>query len=159
MSIRPAAGPLTPVKSLPPLQLGHLATEAEPGGRMRDFSKGEHERDWRKRGFTRRDFGRMAALLAAGAYLPFYNEAALAQDLKAIASIPPDAVRLNTNENPMGPCPAAVEAIHKVIPQGGRYLFNETHAFVDAMAAIEGLPVTHVLPAAGSSDPLHRTVL
>jgi histidinol-phosphate aminotransferase len=110
-------------------------------------------------GLSRRQFGRAAALLAAGAALPFYNEAALAQDLKEIASVPPDAVRLNTNENPMGPCPAALEAIRKVVPLGGRYLFDQTHAFVAALADDVGLPATHVLPAAGSSDPLHRAVL
>ncbi len=110
-------------------------------------------------GISRRQFGRAAALLAAGAALPFYNEAALAQDLKEIASVPPDAVRLNTNENPMGPCPAALEAIRRVVPLGGRYLFDQTHAFVAALAADVGLPATHVLPAAGSSDPLHRAVL
>ena len=126
---------------------------------MRDFFERGHGRDLRARGFTRREFGRLAALLTAGAGLPFYNEQALAQDLKAIASVPPDAVRLNTNENPMGPCPAALEAIRKVVPQGGRYLFDQTFAFVDAMAADTGLPASHVLPAAGSSDPLHRTIL
>jgi histidinol-phosphate aminotransferase len=101
----------------------------------------------------------MAALVAAGAALPFYNEAALAQDLKAIGRIPPDAVRLNANENPMGPCPAALEAIGKIAPQGGRYLFDQTFAFIEAIAAVEGLPTTHVLPGAGSSDLLHRSVL
>src|SRR5206468_7638868 len=109
---------------------------------------------------SRREFTRRAAaLLTAGAALPFYNESALAQDLKAIASIPPDAVRLNANENPMGPCPAAIEAIRAIVPHGGRYLFNEARAFVEAMAAGEGLTPEHVLAAAGSSDPLHRTVM
>ena len=108
---------------------------------------------------TRRQFGRAAALLTAGAALPFYNEAALAQDLKAIANVPPDTVRLNANENPMGPCPAAVEAMRAIIPQGWRYLFKETFAFVEAMAASEGLPTSHVIACAGSSDPLHRSVL
>jgi histidinol-phosphate aminotransferase len=126
---------------------------------MRDFFERGHGHDLRARGFTRREFGRLAALLTAGAGLPFYNEQALAQDLKAIASVPPDAVRLNTNENPMGPCPAALEAIRKVVPQGGRYLFDQTFAFVDAMAADTGLPASHVLPCAGSSDPLHRSIL
>lgn len=109
--------------------------------------------------FTRRDFARLTAMLAAGAALPFYNEYSLAQDIKAIAQIPPDAIRLNANENPLGPCPEALEAIHKILPLSGRYLFNETFAFVEAMAAAEGLPTSHVLPSAGSSDPLHRAVL
>jgi histidinol-phosphate aminotransferase len=126
---------------------------------MHDFIENESRWERRVGKLTRRQFGRMAALLTAGSALPFYNEAALAQDLKAIASIPPDAVRLNTNENPMGPSPAALEAIHTIVPQGGRYLFSQTNAFVEAMAAVEGLPTTHILPCAGSSDPLHRSVI
>src|SRR5260370_25675796 len=85
-------------------------------------------------GLTRRDFARLAALLAAGAALPFYNESALAQDIKAIARIPPDAVKLNANENPLGPCPEALQAIRKVVPLSGRYAFHDAHAFVEAMA-------------------------
>jgi histidinol-phosphate aminotransferase len=111
------------------------------------------------RRLSRREFGRLAALLAAGSALPFCNEATLAQDLKAIGNIPPDAIRLHTNENPMGPCPAALEAIRRLLPQGGQYNFGQTTAFVDAMAAAEGLPTSHILPSAGSSDPLHRAVL
>jgi histidinol-phosphate aminotransferase len=101
----------------------------------------------------------MAALLTAGASLPFYNEAALAQDLRAIGAVPPDAVRINANENPMGPCPAAIEAARAVVPEGGRYHFNHAIDFLDAMAAAEGLPDSHVIPFAGSSDPLHRSIL
>jgi histidinol-phosphate aminotransferase len=108
---------------------------------------------------TRRQFGRMTALLTAGAALPFYNESTLAQDIKAIANIPPDAVRLNANENPMGPCPAALEAIRAILPSSGRYLFGVTREFAETLAAVEGLPVDHVLPCAGSSDPLHRSVI
>jgi histidinol-phosphate aminotransferase len=112
-----------------------------------------------RRGFSRREFGRLAALLAAGVALPFYNEAALAQGLSALPSLPPDAIRLNANENPLGPCPEAADAIRQVIQQGGRYLYHETTAFVAAMAEVEGLPVDHVMAFAGSSDPLHRAVL
>jgi histidinol-phosphate aminotransferase len=125
---------------------------------MREFLPPEQPCD-PPEGLTRRDFARLAALLAAGAALPFYNESALAQDIKAIARIPPDAVKLNANESPFGPCPEALEAIRKVVPLAGRYLFHEIYAFVDAMAASAGLPTSHVLPSAGSSDPLHRAVL
>jgi histidinol-phosphate/aromatic aminotransferase/cobyric acid decarboxylase-like protein len=59
----------------------------------------------------------------------------------------------------MGPCPAALEAIRQILPRGGQYLFAETNAFVEAMAATESLPTSHILPSAGSSDPLHRAVL
>src|SRR3974390_562429 len=67
-------------------------------------------------GLSRRDFVHLAGFLAAGAALPFYNELTLAQDIKAIAQIPPDAIRLNANENPLGPCPEALEAVRKVLP-------------------------------------------
>jgi histidinol-phosphate aminotransferase len=119
----------------------------------------ESRQDLIRRGFSRRDFGRLAALLTAGAALPFYNESTLAQGLSAMPNLPSDAVRINANENPMGPCPEAAEAIRGIISKGGRYLYHETFAFVDAMAAAEGLPNDHVMPFAGSSDPLHRAVL
>jgi histidinol-phosphate aminotransferase len=126
---------------------------------MKDLSRPEQRRDLAHRGLSRRDFGRLAAFVTAGAALPFYNEAALAQGLSAFANIPPDAIRINANENPMGPCPEAAEAIHKVVQQGGRYLYGETFSFVALLAELERLPKDHVLPFAGSSDPLHRAVL
>lgn len=116
-------------------------------------------RDFMDRGFSRRDLGRLAALVATGTALPFFSEASVAQGLSALRDIPPDATILSSNENPMGPCPEAQSAIHDVIAQGGRYLYRETFAFIDTMAAIEGLPKTHIAPGAGSSDLLHRAVL
>lgn len=110
-------------------------------------------------GVSRRAFGRAAALLAAGASLPFYNESALAQGLSALPGVGADVVRINANENPMGPCPEAIAAIHAVVAQGGRYLYNETNTFIDTLAEIEGLSRDSVLAFAGSSDPLHRAVL
>ena len=126
---------------------------------MKDLFSPEQRRDLLVRGFSRRDFGRLAAFLTAGAALPFYNEATLAQGLSAGPRMPPDAVRINANENPMGPCPEAAEAIMKVIAKGGRYLYEETFGFVSLMAQLEGVSPRHVLPFAGSSDPLHRVVL
>src|SRR5262249_50551184 len=133
--------------------------DQQAGGSMTDLFGPDSRQDFTRRGFSRREFGRLAALLTAGAALPFYNESTLAQGLSALPNLPPDAVRLNANENPMGPCPEALEAAHKVVALGGRYLYNETFTFVDTIAEVEGLPKDHVLPFAGSSDPLHRAVL
>lgn len=108
--------------------------------------------------FSRRAFGRIAMLAAAGATLPFYNEATLAQ-LSNVGPIPPDAVKINANENPLGPCAEAAEAIHKVTQKGGRYLYEETATFAKTQAAIDGVKPEYVLPFAGSSDPLHRSVI
>src|SRR5271167_578534 len=126
---------------------------------MNDLIGPKSRQDLIRRGFSRRDFGRLAALATAGAALPFYNEAALAQGLSAMPNLPSDAVKINANENPMGPCPEAVDAIQKVVSQGGRYLYNETFAFIAAMAEVDGVPKDHVMPFAGSSDPLHRAVM
>lgn len=125
-----------------------------------NFSLNERQRrDLVERGFSRRSFGRIAAMLTAGAALPFYSEAALAQ-LSAISGpIPPDAVRINANENPLGPCPEALEAIYKVARNGGRYLHEQTSQLRDLLAEQEGLKPEYVQIFAGSSAPLHQTVL
>jgi histidinol-phosphate aminotransferase len=111
-----------------------------------------------QRGFSRRHFGRFATMLAAGATLPFYNESAMAQ-LSAVKGMPPDAVKINANENPLGPCPEAAEAMHNIISKGGRYLYEETFGFEETMAELEGLKPSYVKPFAGSSAPLHQAVL
>jgi histidinol-phosphate/aromatic aminotransferase/cobyric acid decarboxylase-like protein len=109
--------------------------------------------------FSRRSLGRRAlSLLGAGAALPFYNEPALAQ-LSMIGPLPPDAVKINANENPLGPCPEAAEAIYGVIKKGGRYMYEETFSFAKTLAEQEGLKPNYVMPFPGSSDPLHRSVL
>jgi histidinol-phosphate aminotransferase len=116
-------------------------------------------RDLVARGFSRRTFHRFAALMTAGASLPFYNEAALAQGLSAVRGLPPDAVRINANENPLGPCSEAAEAIYGVVRKGGRYLYEETFGFTKIQADLEGLKSDYVHPFAGSSAPLHQTVM
>ena len=119
----------------------------------------QQEREFRNRGFSRRHFGKLAAMLAGGATLPFYNEPALAQLSAIRAPMPPDAVKINANENPLGPCPEAAEAIHGVVQKGGRYLYEETFGFQETMAELEGVKPNYVQPFAGSSAPLHQAVL
>lgn len=111
-----------------------------------------------KRGFSRRSFGRMASLITAGAALPFYNESAMAQ-LSMVKGMPADAVKINANENPLGPCPQAAEAIYSVVQKGGRYLYEETFGFQQILAEQEGLKSDYVHAYAGSSAPLHQAVL
>jgi histidinol-phosphate aminotransferase len=101
---------------------------------------------------SRRAFGRAAASLA------ILNEAALAQ-LSFVGEPPPDAVMLNANENPLGPCPEALEAMTIALKRGGRYMFEQTFHLSHTLAEQESLPDNHVQSYAGSSDPLHRVVL
>jgi histidinol-phosphate aminotransferase len=110
------------------------------------------------RGFSRRQLGRIAGVLTAGATLPFYNEAAFAQRAMR-GQMSDDAVRINSNENPLGPCPEALEAITQVAKFGGRYSpHNEQGEMLKAVAATEGLKPEYISIYAGSSDPLLRTV-
>ena len=117
------------------------------------------ERDFLHRGFTRRHLGRVAAMLTAGAALPFYNEPAMAQLSALRGPMPAGAVKINANENPLGPCEEALEAVYKIAKDGGRYLYEETFAFQELLAEQEGLKPAYVQPYAGSSAPLHQAVL
>ena len=124
----------------------------------------EQQSDFLRRGFSRRNFGRIASVLTAGAALPFYNEQALAQ-LSMVKNMPADAVKINANENPMGPSPEAADAIYNVIKKGGRYMYEDTYSLAEAMADVDGLKFNYkpdeayveVFP--GSSAPLHQAVL
>ncbi len=109
---------------------------------------------------SRRAFTRMAAVLTAGAALPFYNESSLAHaQLSRLGPLPPDAVKINSNENPLGPCPEAAEAAAKLIKNGGRYMFELGDELAATLAEIEDLDVGYVMSFAGSSDPLHRALM
>jgi histidinol-phosphate aminotransferase len=109
---------------------------------------------------SRRAFTRMASALAGVAALPFYNESSLAfAQLSKIGPLPPDAVKINANENPLGPCPVAVEAAAKVIKNGGRYSYELTDELEQLLAEGEDLDVNYVKAFAGSSDPLHRAMM
>ena len=63
-----------------------------------------------------------AAFMAAAA--PILGEAELAYAKLAsqmMGVLPPDAVIINANENPLAPCRSACEAITRILPLGGRY--------------------------------------
>ena len=117
----------------------------------------KQQEDFLSRGFSRRNFGRIATMLTAGAALPFYNEPALAQLSRVEA--PPDSVFINSNENPLGPSPAAREAAKAMVDRGGRYLFSETTKVRSLLAQQEGLPEASVKIYPGSSNPLTWAVL
>ena len=112
------------------------------------------------KGFTRRQVTRIATLLTAGASLPFYNEAALAQNAEERATrgpISPDAVRIGSNENPFGPMSRGSRRNHQSGEIRGRYQpHGETAEFVRTAAESEGVKPKYIAPFAGSSDPLHR---
>ncbi len=74
-------------------------------------------------------------------------------------NVPPDAVLINANENPMGPSPAACEAIAKAAAAGGRYDFARTNQLIKIFSEQQGLKPDYMAVYAGSTEPLHFTVL
>ncbi len=125
-----------------------------------------------KSAVRRRDFLRFAS--AAAAAVPIVTEAALARAaakddpvLTGMAlhgqgkDLPPaDAVLINANENPLGPCKTALQGIVDIAPMGGRYdLLGEEAQLKAVFAAQNGLKEDNVEIYAGSSEPLHYSVL
>ena len=113
-------------------------------------------------GLSRRSFLRLATTASAMAAVPILTEAHLAhaQRSKFNFEAPPhDAVRIDANENPLGPCTGACATISSLIPEGGRYDYDLTQKFVGTFCELESLKTDYVLPYAGSSEPLHYTVL
>jgi histidinol-phosphate aminotransferase len=119
----------------------------------------ERERELLARGFSRRDFFKVTSLMGAAASLPFFGEAALAQLSSFGNEVPPDAVLINANENPLGPCPQAIEAATGFLKQGGRYHFELTSQLRDLLAQQENLSPEQVQIFAGSSPPLTQAVI
>jgi histidinol-phosphate aminotransferase len=118
----------------------------------------QDQKDFLKRGFSRRSFGRIATVLAAGSTLPFYNESAMAQ-LSKVDNVPTDAVMINSNENPLGPSKEALEAVHRIAANGGRYMYGETDKVQKLLSEQEGVKLDYIRIYPGSSAPLHQAVL
>jgi len=119
----------------------------------------EQKNDFLARGFSRRSFGRLATLLAAGSSLPFYNEFACAQVAIDNRKLPPGAVKIDNNENPLGPCNESLEAMRAILPQGGRYMFYLPGELSELLGSQEGVSQKYVQVHDGSSAPLLQAVL
>jgi histidinol-phosphate aminotransferase len=100
-----------------------------------------------RRGFVRR----------LGA-VPVLTEVALAQRALIGEKWSAETVWLNANENPDGPCPAAVEAMNRVAPASWRYHYPELREFTAAVARSENLEPNQVMVGAGSTEVLNAIV-
>jgi histidinol-phosphate aminotransferase len=109
---------------------------------------------------SRRVFMRAAMVASAGAAIKIATEADFAYAQRRTArAIPPGAVLINANENPLGPCTDACSAMAALGARGGRYEYGLTQELIKTFAEIEGLKPEYVRAYAGSSEPLHYTVL
>jgi histidinol-phosphate aminotransferase len=96
-------------------------------------------------------------LSAAAATFHIVSEPMLAAAARRPA--PKDGVMIDSNENPLGPCQSARDAISAIIPQGGRYLDNLTDELIHTFAQQEGLNPDYVHAFPGSSPPLRFAVI
>lgn len=110
-------------------------------------------------GLSRRSFFRYAAGASALASLPILTEAHLALAARPHFADPNKGIHIDANENPLGPSEAARQAMINIVPRGGRYLFPMEDELAQIFAKQEGLSPESVMPYAGSSEPLHYTVL
>ncbi len=101
----------------------------------------------------------MAGFFGVATAVPLFSEFALARQAEtALTGAARDPfVRINANENPLGPCREGLEAIAKIAPHGGRYEpFDDYQNFIKTVSETENVPVDHIASFAGSSDPLFR---
>jgi len=105
--------------------------------------------------FSRRSFLQVSSAALA---CHFLTEQVLAQVAIERAEYPKGAVRINSNENPLGPCAAARDAITAGLPNSGRYEFHLTEKLVKTFAEQQGLKADYLVPLAGSTPALNYIV-
>ena len=109
---------------------------------------------------SRRSFLQLSATAATLAGFRMVTEPMLAHAAQGqVATDRKNAILLDSNENPLGPSAAAREAISAITPYGGRYRDDLSDDLVKLFAQQEGLKTEYVRLFAGSSEPLHYTVL
>jgi histidinol-phosphate aminotransferase len=107
--------------------------------------------------FSRRSFLHFSTAASAALAIRIVTEPMLAYSHMRL--VPTDGARINANENPLGPCAAARSAVAAIIPETGRYRFDSAQEFVKLYAQSVGVGQDNVRIFAGSSEPLHYTVM
>ncbi len=124
--------------------------------------------DLLERGYSRRQLGRVTALLglqavAATSMLAVPGRAALATTTPTIAHSKVNKsgmIRIGSNECWTGPFPQSAAAGAAMVQHGNRYEPSDLRQTLIAnVSTVEQVPVSHILPWPGSSDPLARSVV
>jgi histidinol-phosphate aminotransferase len=105
---------------------------------------------------SRRSFLSLSAAASAAVAFRIVTEPMLAHARQH--TFPKAGIRIDANENPLGPSAAAREAAAVIVSQGGRYSDWLTDDLAKTLAEMEGLTVEQVRVYPGSSEPLHHTV-
>ena len=105
---------------------------------------------------SRRSFLGLSAAATAGLALRIVTEPMLAH--ARLHTFPKGAIRIDANENPLGPSASAREAATAIVDEGGRYSDWLTDDLVKTLAETLGLKTEQIRVYPGSSEPLHHTV-
>ena len=105
---------------------------------------------------SRRSFLSLSAAASAALAMRIVTEPMLAH--ARVHNVPKDAIRIDANENPLGPSSSARDAATAIVPQGGRYSDWLTDDLVKTLAEVEGLKPDQIRVYPGSSEPLHHVV-
>jgi len=112
---------------------------------------------------SRRAFLQLSAAGSAAVASGLFGEAFFAATARAASlphgPFPKDAVIIDANENPLGPCSVARDAIAEISANSGRYQYWLTESLTKQFATQEGLKPEYVRAFPGSGEPLHYTVL
>jgi len=114
-------------------------------------------------GHSRRSFFQIGAAGSAALASGILGESFFAISARAASlphgPFPKDAVIIDANENPLGPCSTAREAIAEITGNSGRYSYWLTEDLAKRFAGQQGLKPEYVRAFPGSGEPLHFAVL
>lgn len=114
-------------------------------------------------GPSRRTFFQMSGGASAALATGILGESFFALSARAASlphgPFPKDAVIIDANENPLGPCASARDAIAEITANSGRYQYWLTEDLAKQFAQQEGLKPEYVRAFPGSGEPLHFSVL
>jgi len=113
--------------------------------------------------FARPDGERLTGAFLAARGLEAHLAEAQAQGQRARPLLPPgvEEIRISSNENPLGPGRAALDAILGKFPEAGRYPFNSTPSEGDLQAAIAAkfkVKPENIVLGAGSQEILKNAM-
>src|SRR5688500_13450028 len=69
-----------------------------------------------------------------------------------------DAIKLASNENPLGPSPKALDAMRRALPDVHRYPDGAAYRLREKLAEVHGVAMDEVLPGNGSNELLDLIV-
>jgi histidinol-phosphate aminotransferase len=110
---------------------------------------------------SRRAFARLVGVGAAAAALrPVLAATAPALQAPAPAETrPAQTIRLHSNENPLGPSPAALAAVREAMPDAWQYPDGEVSELIDALARHHGVHAGWILAGPGSNEILRLATM